>query len=96
MDSLFCLNTGFTSNDRNSVKKTFIFNVHTLYFYLHKGCSPKRLRVAIDSFPFSGFLLSKHLLSKVMLSKLMLLKQGSARNPYATYPRRYFLCLPFW
>lgn len=91
MNSLCCFKTGFTSNDRNNVRKIFILNVHTLYFYLQKGYSKQSFRIAIDTFRITRFLLSK-----AMLSKPMLLKQGSARNPHATYPRRYFLCLPFW
>ncbi len=86
MNSLFCFKTGFTSNDRNNVRKTFILNAHTLYFYLQKMYSRHCLNAVTATTELSRFLLLKRLLSK----------QGPVRVALPASPRRYFLCLPFW
>lgn len=106
MDSLFCLNTGFTSNDRNSVKKTFIQNVHTLYFYLHKGkaCNGTGVVIdgavtdiaVIDSPGINPFKSLKFVVSKSLLLKPLLFKKGSIISTQASRLNRYFLPLPFW
>ncbi len=101
MDSLFCLNTGFTSNDRNNVKKTFIFNAYTLYFYLQKGktcnCHSTVINSAvINSALINTFKFLKFLFSKRLLSKPLLFKKGSVISTQASRPSRYFLPLPFW
>jgi len=86
MNGLFCLKTGFTSNDRNKVRKTFILNAHTLYFYLQKLYARSYLKAVIASPEFSKCLQPYRLLSK----------QGAVRTAYTAFPCRYFLCLPFW
>jgi len=86
MNGLFCLKTGFTSNDRNKVRKTFILNAHTLYFYLQKLYSRSCLKAVIASPQYSKCLQPKRLLSK----------QGAVRTAYTAFPCRYYLCLPFW
>lgn len=101
MDSLFCLNTGFTSNDRNNVKKTFIHNAHTLYFYLQKGKTSNCHSTVINSAVINSALINtfkflKFLFSKRLLSKPLLFKKGSVISTQASRPSRYFLPLPFW
>ena len=96
MDSLFCLNTGFTSNDRNNVKKTFIHNAHTLYFYLQKGKACSYASAAIDSAVINTFKFLKFLFSKLLLLKPLLFKKGSVISTQASRHSRYFLPLPFW
>jgi|GEM_PF-1360493 len=86
MNSLFCLKTGFTSNDRNNVRKTFIHNAHTLYFSLQKLSCRNCLNAVIAPFELSKFLLLVRLL----------LKQGLTGSALPASPRRYSLCLPFW
>lgn len=101
MDSLFCLNTGFTSNDRNNVKKTFIHNAHTLYFYLQKGktcnCPSAEINGAVITsavIDIPKFL--KFLISKFLLLKPLFFKKGSVISTQASRHSRYFLPLPFW
>ncbi len=106
MDSLFCLNTGFTSNDRNNVKKTFILNAHTLYFYLHKGktCNGPSVVIdgavtdiaVIDSPGINTFKFIKFIVSKYLPLKPLPFKKGSAISTQASRPSRYYLPLPFW
>jgi len=101
MDSLFCLNTGFTSNDRNNVKKTFIVNAHTLYFYLQKAdaCDCYRTEIAsaaIDGAVIAGFKFLKSVFSKILLLKPLLFKKGAIISTQTSRLNRYFLPLPFW
>lgn len=101
MDSLFCLNTGFTSNDRNNVKKTFIFNAYTLYFYLQKGKTCNSPNAAIASTVIDGAVIDtpkflKFLFSKYLLLKPLLFKKGAVISTQAPRTSRYFLPLPFW
>ena len=96
MDSLFCLNTGFTSNDRNNVKKTFIHNAHTLYFYLQKGKTCNCPSSVIDGAVVDTTKFLKLLLSKFLLLKPLLFKKGSVISTQASRHSRYFLPLPFW
>lgn len=101
MDSLFCLNTGFTSNDRNNVRKTFIHNAHALYFYLQKGKTCNCHSAVIASAAINSAVVDtpkflKFLFSKSLLSKPLSFKKGSVISTQASRPSRYFLPLPFW
>lgn len=92
MNGLYCLKTGFTSNDRNNVRKTFILNVHTLYFYLREGKRCKHVSVITVSAVVDTTKKNQRFLPL----NTLLLKQVLARSIQAIRPSRYFLPLPFW
>lgn len=92
MNGLYCLKTGFTSNDRNNVRKTFILNAHTLYFYLREAKRCKHISVIT----VSAVVGTTKKIQRFLLLNTLLLKQVLARSTQAIRHSPYSLPLPFW
>ncbi len=97
MNGLYCLKTGFTSNDRNNVRKTFILNAYTLYFYLRKGKRCKHISVITDNAVVDNTKkIQKFILLKTWFLTPLLIKKISARTSLTSRCSLYLLPLPFW